>query len=179
MRGLWISGIIAPMNQTLTKGRLGAPSSRTPRTAERYKRALKGARELAKKHRADWTAEEQEQQAHKWAGQWLEGLARHRGWITQENPLDRTRVRMTDLATTLAKLRKSAVARGASGKELKELGHANELLRRMRRDYEEILREAIAQAHADAAMRAAGNYPREASEEPAAQPEEGAIAGRP
>lgn len=116
------------------------------------------------------TAEEREQQAHEWAEQWLEGLARRRGWITQENPIDPMRVRMDDLARTLAKLRRSADARGASKKEVRELGHAGALLRRMRRDYDEILRDAIAMAHADAASRTIGDRPWEASEESTEQP---------
>jgi hypothetical protein len=68
--------------------------------------------------------------------------------------MDAMRNRMTDLAATLAKLRKSAEARGASQKELRELGHANSLLRRMRRDYEEILHEALAAARKDAVLKA-------------------------
>jgi hypothetical protein len=64
------------------------------------------------------------------------------------------RIRMTDLATTLAKLQKSAEARGTSKKELRELRHAHALLRRMRRDYEDILHEALAAAHEDAGRRA-------------------------
>ena len=122
--------------------------------AKLYTQALDRSRGWAEKHRPMLTPEEREQQAHVWAGQYLEALARNRAWITQDNPIDPMRIRMTDLATTLAKLRKSAEARGTSKKELRELGHAQSLLRRMRRDYEEILHEALAAAHADVVLRA-------------------------
>lgn len=142
------------MNQTLTKGPLVAPTSRTPRRAKRYALALKQTRIWAAQHRPWLTPEEQELQAHTWAAQYIEALARNRAWITQENPIDPMRNRMDDLARRLAQLRKSAVARGASGKEIRQLGGAQQLVRRMRRDYLEILHEALAAAHVDAVLRA-------------------------
>ena len=126
-------------------------NSRPPNmTAKRYVRALAQARGFAKTHRPALTPEEREQLAHVWAGKYLDELALSRSWITHDSPIDPMRIRMTDLAKTLAKLRKSAEARGTSKKELQELGHAQTLLHRMRRDYEGILHDALAAAHADA-----------------------------
>jgi hypothetical protein len=94
-------------------------------------------------------------------------MQRRLAWTSLENPANPMRVRMDALANTLAKLERSAEVRGYSGKEHREIRHARALLRRMRRDYDEILRDAITEARADADARAAGNHPWEAPREPA------------